>query len=147
MQNKTRKVLLLNKALLISSSLFILLYNYCFFCSQLRTSRITLEESGIVAYQLKKREQNFTRMLTYIFARLFIVIPVNVYSILLLCFSYSLCTFPAAILELNDKTDIFFKSTSVPDWINISLFVLAMVPTSTNPLLYVVSDPKYRRLV
>ena len=48
------------------------------------------------------------------------------------------------VVHLNDQLE-FFPSTSIPDWINISLFVLCVVPTNTNPLLYVVSDPKYRR--
>ena len=62
------------------------------------------------------------------------------------CSSYVLCTFPAAILHLNDSTDILFQSSSVPDLVNIPLFVLAMLPFATNPLLYVVSDSNYRRL-
>ena len=41
---------------------------------QLRNSRNTLEECGVVAFQIKKREQNFTRMLTYIFARWLVLI-------------------------------------------------------------------------
>ena len=116
-------------------------HNKHFFCFQLRTSRNTLEECGVVAFQIKKREQNFSKMLTYIFAR---YLAIKVFMLLMILFSYSFCTFPAVVLHLNDQLE-FFKTKAVPDWITIFLFVLAMVPTTTNPLLYVVSDPKYRR--
>lgn len=60
--------------------------------------------------------------------------------------SYVVCTFPAMILCLNDKTDFFFSSASVPEWCYIICFVLVVVPFSTNPLIYVVSNQNYRRL-
>ena len=36
---------------------------------QLRTSRLSMEEWGVVAFHMKKREQNFTRTLFAIFTR------------------------------------------------------------------------------
>ena len=61
--------------------------------------------------------------------------------------SYILCTFPSAFLSLNDKTNFFFPSTSFPAWFDFLLYILAMAPFATNPLLYVVSDINYRRWV
>ena len=42
----------------------------CSNCFQLRTSRLSLEECGIVAFHIRKREQSFTKMLISIFSRL-----------------------------------------------------------------------------
>lgn len=94
---------------------------------QMRISQISLEDNGVVAFNIQKRNRNFTKMLSFIF------------------FSYVVCTFPAMILCLNDKTDFFFSSASVPEWCYIICFVLVVVPFSTNPLIYVVSNQNYRR--
>ena len=77
--------------------------------------------------------------------------------------SYILCTFPACLLSLNDKTDLFWPARQaelclldntgingllgrlVPAWLEFTLYTLAMAPFATNPLLYVVSDSNYRR--
>jgi len=114
---------------LIFSCLPIIIMAICYILIfyQLRTKRISLEEWGLVAYHIKKRERNFTKMLISIFS------------------SYILCTFPGIILSWNDKTDMFFISSSSPTWLDCFVYILAMTPFSTNPLLYVVSDINYRR--
>ena len=55
------------------------------------------------------------------------------------------CTFPAAVFHLNDRTSVFFPSALLPDWLYAATFILVVTPFATNPLLYVVSDPNYKR--
>ena len=60
-------------------------------------------------------------------------------------YSYTICTFPAVVCSLNDKTDYLFPSSVLPAWCYVTLFVLVVVPFATNPLIYVVSNQNYRR--
>ena len=98
---------------------------------QLRTSRNTLEECGVVAFQIKKREQNFTRMLTYIFARWLVLIT---FSWIKLLFQLFLMHFSRSGGSPERSTWNF--SLNFHSWLDQHLPVC--VPTNTNPLLYVV---------
>ena len=59
--------------------------------------------------------------------------------------SYVVCTFPAVIFTLNDKTDFLFPSSSLPEWCYAVSYILVVTPFAANPLIYVVSNPNYRR--
>ena len=59
--------------------------------------------------------------------------------------SYVVCTFPAVIFTLNDKTHFLFPSSSLPEWCYALSYILVVTPFAANPLIYVVSNPNYRR--
>ena len=59
--------------------------------------------------------------------------------------SYVVCTFPAVLFTLNDKTDVLFPSQSLPEWCYAVSYILVVTPFAANPLIYVVSNPNYRR--
>jgi len=107
--------------------LLVMAVSYSLIFYQMRSSRLLLEECGVLAFNVQKREQNFSRMLCYIFL------------------SHLICCLPAAILHFNDRTSILFWPSAVPDWLNSVSFVLLVTPFATNPLIYVASDPNYRR--
>ena len=110
----------------------------------MRVSQISLEDNGVVAFNIQRRNRNFTKMLCFIFIRLFTCCSTKPH----LCFpslSYVVCTFPAMICSLNDKTNFFFDSASLPEWCFLTFFVLVVVPFATNPLIYVASNQNYRR--
>ena len=66
-------------------------------------------------------------------------------SCTVLLFSYVLCTFPAVLFTLNDKTDFLFPSQSLPEYCYAVSYILVVTPFAANPLIYVVSNPNYRR--
>ncbi len=49
--------------MIIMATCYILIFH------QVRTTRLCLEEYGVVAYHIKKRERNFSRMLITIFSK------------------------------------------------------------------------------
>ena len=59
--------------------------------------------------------------------------------------SYVVCTFPAVLFTLNDKTDFLFPAPSLPEWCYAVSYILVVTPFAANPLIYVVSNPNYRR--
>ena len=66
-------------------------------------------------------------------------------SCTVMLFSYVLCTFPAVLFTLNDKTDFLFPSQSLPEYCYAVSYILVVTPFAANPLIYVVSNPNYRR--
>ena len=96
--------------MIIMATCYILIFH------QVRTTRLSLEEYGVVAYHIKKRERNFSRMLITIFSkyvRLDICIQITDLTHTLLISSYIFCTFPAILMSWNDKTNMFFMSNQV----------------------------------
>ena len=59
--------------------------------------------------------------------------------------SYIICTFPAVIFTLNDKTNFLFPSSNLAEWCYAASYILVVLPFATNPLIYVVSNQNYRR--
>ena len=92
--------------------------------------KLIIQECGVLAFNVQRREQNFSRMLAFIFLRstfhllnsgsfLFnhhFHIPQYVF-IIKIDFSYVLCTFPALILHLNEHSSTIFPTSWVPIWV------------------------------
>ena len=92
--------------MIIMATCYILIFH------QVRTTRLCLEEYGVVAYHIKKRERNFSRMLITIFSKYKWLIS-TVLTHYPLISSYIFCTFPAILMSWNDKTNMFFMSKQV----------------------------------